>query len=118
MKIQKEIAQIKGQGGEYEVLHPWADADPKPLRGISPRVTDLAGKTLGLLFNFKRASRPVLTVVEKRLKETFPTVKTSWYEGRPTSAWSDCLQPDQDPDDPKFREWANGVDAVVAAVGD
>jgi len=42
---------MKGTNYQYEVLNPWADLDPVPLRGISPRVTDLAGKTIGLFRN-------------------------------------------------------------------
>jgi len=109
---------VKNQSHQYEVLNPWADANPPPLRGLSPRVSDLAGKTVGLLFNFKVATRPILTVVERELKQRYPTVKTSWYETRPLPVWLENLSHEQDPDDQKFREWANGVDAVVAAVGD
>ncbi|MBW1801322.1 MAG: hypothetical protein JRJ85_11415 [Deltaproteobacteria bacterium] len=65
--------------GEYDVLSPWADVDPIPLRGISPRVTDLAGKTLGLFSDsFKVASMPILTLVAEKLKEKFPSLKLSW----------------------------------------
>ena len=31
---------------QYEVLSPWAEADPIPLRGISPRLTDLKDKKI------------------------------------------------------------------------
>ena len=34
--------------GQYEVLNPWAEVDPIPLKGIAPRVADLTGKTMGL----------------------------------------------------------------------
>ncbi len=61
---------------QYEVLSPWADVDPIPVRGISPRLDTLAGKKIGLFANFKRASVPIATEVEKRLKERFPDIKT------------------------------------------
>jgi len=54
--------------GQYEVLNPWAEADPVPLRGISPRVKSLDGKTIGLLENLKPAARSILTVLEEKLK--------------------------------------------------
>jgi len=54
--------------GQYEVLNPWAEVDPIPLRGISPRVADLEGKSIGLLCGSKVGSRPILTAVEKQLK--------------------------------------------------
>jgi ABC-type glycerol-3-phosphate transport system substrate-binding protein len=28
-------------GGQFEVMNPWGDADPVPLRGISPRIDTL-----------------------------------------------------------------------------
>ena len=97
----------------YEVLSPWAEADPKPLKGLAPRVTDLMGKKIGLLSNNKRAAPLILEVVERILKERFPTVKTSWFKARSFSVSS--LEPDNLS---KFEDWINGVDAVVAAVGD
>ena len=55
--------------GQYEVLSPWAEVDPVQLRGISPRVTDLGGKTIGLFINHKGAAPPIQAVVEAKLKE-------------------------------------------------
>ena len=101
--------------GQYEVLSPWAEADPIPLRGLTaPRVTDLAGKKIGLLCNAKRAARPISTVVEGKLKERFPTSQISRYftlnaVGPPEIETENKA---------KFEEWIEGVDAVVAAVGD
>jgi hypothetical protein len=97
---------------QYEVLNPWADADPIPLRGISARPADLAGKTIGLFAGYKLASRPVLDEVEKRLKERFSTAKFSLFQ----------YNEQVDVGDPKkqaeFEKWLNGADAVVCAVGD
>jgi hypothetical protein len=93
-------------GGLYEVLSPWAEADPVPLQGLkAPRVPDLEGKCIGLYRNDKKAAQPVLTVLERRLKERYPSAKISWYTKHKT-------------DIPEFDEWLKGVDAVVAAVGD
>ena len=61
--------------GEYKVLSPWAEADPIPFKGISPRVDTLEGKTIGLFQNSKRAALPLMNVLEKRLKDKFPTAK-------------------------------------------
>ena len=33
---------------QYEVLSPWADVDPIPVRGISPRLDSVEGKKIGL----------------------------------------------------------------------
>ena len=44
----------------FEVLSPWAEADPVPARGITPRVSSLAGKKIGLFRNNKRAAQPLM----------------------------------------------------------
>jgi len=99
--------------GQYEVLNPWAEADPIPLRGISPRVADLTGRTIGLLCaSYKVASQPILTVVEEKLKERFPKLKFSWFE------YGDNLEVAGTEEKARFEEWVKGVDAVVTAVGD
>ena len=100
-------------GGQYEVLSPWAEAAPLPPRGISPRVNDLAGKKIGLFANFKRAARPMLAVVEKRLKERYPDIETTLFD----SQGNNVLETETENKE-KFEAWARGVDAVVGAVGD
>lgn len=98
---------------QYEVLSPWADVDPVPVRGISPRVDTLSGKKIGLLLNEKRAARPIQEAVEKKLKEHFPGCETSFYQLSLTNA----LETETNGKD-KFTAWAKDVDAVIAAVGD
>jgi hypothetical protein len=101
--------------GQYEVLSPWAEADPIPLRGLTaPRLTELAGKKIGLFANSKPVSQRILTVFEKKLKERFPALETSWYIGE--GSWA-VLQMETK-NKAKYQEWVKGVDAVVAAVGD
>jgi len=100
----------------YEVLSPWAEADPIHLDGISSRPKELAGKKIGLFYNVKRASQPMLTVVERKMKERFPTCEIRWYANLlpPGHGVSELEGADKN----KFEEWARGVDAVVGAVGD
>ena len=57
---------------KLEVLSPWAEVDPIPLKGISPRIDNLAGKKIGLFVNYKRAARPIGLSLEKRLKSMYP----------------------------------------------
>jgi hypothetical protein len=97
----------------YEVLNPWAEADPIPLRSISPRVASLAGKKIGLFANFKRAARPILAEVEKLLKAKYPGIETSLFDSR----GNNVLETETENRE-KFEAWAKGVDAVVGAVGD
>jgi hypothetical protein len=97
----------------YEVLSPWAEADPVPLKGLSPRPDKLAGKKIGLLSNNKRAAPLVLAAAEKHLREKFPTSELSRFTARTFSVSS--LEKDRAGE---FDDWIKGVDAVIAAVGD
>lgn len=99
--------------GQYEVLSPWAEVEPKPVRGISPRVPDLAGKKIGLFAStHKRAALPIQRVVERKLKERFPTGEFSYFQDPENHAIVESKEK------ARFEEWAKGVDAVVAAIGD
>jgi hypothetical protein len=98
---------------EYEVLSPWAEVDPIPVRGISPRVDTLARKKIGLFANFKRAARPIQAVVERKLNERFPDCETSLFD----STLPNVTETETENKD-RFTAWAKDVDAVIAAVGD
>ncbi len=100
-------------GAVYEVLSPWAEADPIPLKGLSPRLDKLDGKKIGLLCNSKRAAPLILDVTEKLLKQRFPTTTISSFYARSFSVSS--LEKDREGE---FNDWLKGVDAVIAAVGD
>ena len=101
--------------GQYEVLSPWAEVDPIPFRGLTaPRLTGLAGKKIGLFASSKPISKRIMTVFEAKLKGRFPSVETSWWVGE--GSWA-VVQMDT-PKKEQYKEWVNGVDAVVAAVGD
>jgi hypothetical protein len=97
----------------YEVLSPWAEADPIPCKGINKRLTDLAGKKIGLLRNSKRTAEPTLKVVEERLKSRYPTASFSWFANlKPNEmAIESGIKED-------FEKWLKGVDAVIASYGD
>src|SRR3989304_3711995 len=94
---------------QYEVLGPWAEADPIPMHGLNaPRLTDLNGKKIGLFHNTKRAGKPILTVLERKLKERYPQAEFSWYNTTTMSA------AELDPQNiSKFEAFVNGVDTVV-----
>jgi hypothetical protein len=96
-----------------EVLSPWAEADPIPLQGLSPRLDKLDGKKIGLLCNSKRASPLILDVTESLLKQRFPDAAISRFFARSFSVSS--LEKDRKQE---FNDWIKGVDAVIAAVGD
>jgi hypothetical protein len=99
-------------GGTYEVLSPWAEVDPVPLEGISPRLPDLAGRRVGLFHNGKVAAAPILDVVDAELRRRFAGLTTARFGRRAN------LEVAETPDREKYEEWLREVDAVVLAVGD
>jgi hypothetical protein len=106
-------AQQNAAGPLYVVLSPWADIDPIPPVGISPRLDTIDGKTIGLFANSKRSAMPQVRMVEKRLKERFPNITTSIYH----APAPDYISKDS-PEWGKFSAWIKSVDAVVLTTGD
>ncbi len=102
----------ENSSGQYEVLSPWADADPVPARGISLRLNNLNEKTIGLFINSKIAAKPTQDAVEAQLKEKFPTLQFSRFTRK------ENLSVDETADNDKFQEWVKGVDAVILSAGD
>ncbi len=98
---------------QYAVMSPWAEVDVMPLKGISPRITTLAGKKIGIFVNYKRAAKPISLALEKKLKSTFPTSEISFFQS-PEWNVSEIETKDKD----KFTGWAKGVDTVILLVGD
>jgi hypothetical protein len=97
----------------YEVLSPWAKADPVPLQGLAPRLDKLDGKKIGLFCNNKRAAPLILEVTEKLLKQRLPTTTVSRFKTQSFSV--SALEKEREGE---FNDWIKGVDAVIAAVGD
>jgi len=108
------LAAQNNTGAQYQVLSPWAEADPIPLKGLTaPRVNDLAGKKIGLFVNYKRAAMPSAQAVEKELKARFPNAEFSFYHSRD---WNVNVIETQDSD--KFAAWVKEQDALIATIGD
>jgi hypothetical protein len=99
---------------QYEVLSPWAEVDPVPPRGLSPRLASLDGKKIGLFLNTKRAAKPMAAVIAKRLKEKFPTSETSIF----ASPLSTIILRESKKEEAQFTAWLKTVNAVVLLVGD
>jgi hypothetical protein len=104
---------LKVSESQYEVLNPWAEADPIPLRGISPRIESLAGKKIGLFANFKRAAVPITESIEKRLGGMYTDTSFSLFH----STLANVTETETKNRD-KFIAWIKSVDAVIAVVGD
>ncbi|MBN2239267.1 MAG: hypothetical protein JW712_05800 [Dehalococcoidales bacterium] len=98
----------------YEVLSPWAEADPVPMEGLTAeRVNDLNGKKIGMFCNIKQASNRIMPVLERRIKERYSGVEFSYFRGKAFSVAE--LEPDRIDD---FNTWIDEVDTVILAVGD
>ena len=98
----------------YRVLSPWAEADPMPLRGLSAKRPDtLAGKTIGLFVNYKRAARPIAESVERRLKAMYPDARINYFV---STEWNVSVVETKSKG--KFEAWAKGIDAAILSVGD
>jgi hypothetical protein len=97
----------------FKVLSPWAEVDPIAMRGISSRLDTLAGKKIGLFSNFKRAARPIVAEVEKRLKTMYPDCEISFFDSRGANVVETETKNKE-----QFIAWAKRVDAVILAVGD
>jgi hypothetical protein len=107
------FAQNKSEP-QYQVLSPWAEADPIPLKGLSAsRLDNLAGKKIGLFVNYKRAARPIAESVERRLKAMYPDAQISYFV---STEWNVSVVETKNKD--KFEAWAKGVNAVILSVGD
>jgi len=112
-RAQAGIAKAKAPDSQFEVLSPWADVDPIPLRGISPRISTLAGKKIGLFVNPKRAAMPIAESIDKRLKAMYPDIQTIVFHSTEAN-----VNEIETKNKEKFTAWAKGLDAAIAVVGD
>ena len=64
-----------------EVLNPRGEIKPLAASAPSPRVTDLAGKKIGIYWNEKSGGNNFWDEIEGLLKEKFPTAKIVRYRG-------------------------------------
>jgi len=98
---------------QYEVLSPWGEADPKPLKGILPRLDNLSGKKIGLFANYKRAALPIAISIQKRLRSMYTDSQVSIYH---SDQWN--VTEIETENREIFKKWAEGNDAVIFLVGD
>ena len=98
----------------YEVLSPWAETDPLPLQGITPRLNAVHGKRIGLYANYKRAAVPIQEAVHAQLLERLGEGITldRFHQAGSNDVGS---SPDEGP---LFAKWLEGLDGVIVAVGD
>ena len=98
----------------YTVLSPWGEAESRRPLGLNPRPETLDGLTVGLYSHFKDKVPDLMHAVEKLLAEKYPTAKFSHYR-----YLKDATEFINQPEDEKeMRAWLDGVDVVVAGLGD
>ena len=98
---------------QYEVLSPWADVDPKPLMGISPRLDNLSGKKIGLFANYKRAAMPIARSLQEKFRNKYSDSEFSIYH---STEWN--VNEIETANGEKFKKWVEEQDAVILLVGD
>ena len=98
---------------KYKVLSPWADVDPKPLQGISPRLDNLAGKKIGLFANYKRAAMPIARSLQAKFQSKYPDSEFSIYH---STQWN--VNEIDTANGERFKKWVEDQDAVILLVGD
>jgi hypothetical protein len=106
-------SKSKAPDMQFEVLSPWADVDPIPLRGISPRLDSLSGKKIGLFVNPKRAAMPIAESIIRRLGTMYPDIQTPIFHSVGAN-----VNEIETKNKEKFTAWAKGLDAAIAVVGD
>jgi hypothetical protein len=90
----------------FKVLNPRGEIEPPPTLVPAPRVTELAGKKVGLYWNGKGGTYVFFDTVEELLKEKFPTVTVLRYTGA------------FDPGDKLAAKIAEECDTFIDGVGD
>lgn len=105
-KGEKVIKKVPPKEVTLEVLNPRGEIEPPPTLAPSTRVTDLAGKKIGLYWNGKVDTDVFFDTVEKLLKEKFPTIKVLRYTGA------------FDLGDKLAAKIAKEVDTLINGVGD
>ncbi len=93
-----------------EVLNPSGVIEPPATLGISPRLTDLAGKKIALMHNNKPGASNLLDVLQELLSKKYPT--QSFARGYQTQP----VQPPKDPD--MYKKAAAECKAFIFAMGD
>jgi ABC-type amino acid transport substrate-binding protein len=99
----KESGQIT-----LKVLSPRSEIEQQTLLGISPRLADLAGKTIGLVDNTKTGTIYFFDSLEEELKGRFPTASILRFRKK---GYVD-VQPEL------YKEVAEKCDAFVFGIGD
>ena len=97
---------MKNPTVSLELLNPRGEIEVPPIFTPSVRISDLAGKTIGLYSNGKPGMDNFYTALEDLLRERYPDIKVTQMTGAFEIRDSDV------------GTFASGIDAFVYAVGD
>jgi hypothetical protein len=92
-----------------ELLNPMGVIEPPQTLGLTPRISDLAGKKIALLHNNKPGVTNLYAALEEQLKQKYPGITIS-RENKPGS----ITQPREE----EFQKIAKECDAFIYAIGD
>jgi len=92
-----------------ELLNPMGVIEPPQTLGLTPRISDLAGKKIALLHNSKPGVTNLYAALEELLKQKYPGITIS-REYKPGSV----TQPREE----EFQKIAKECDAFIFAIGD
>jgi hypothetical protein len=112
MPIESINRRLLAVNGQYEVLNPWAEVDPVVPEGLSPRLSNLSGKRIGLFYTSKITSPVIHDIVERKLNERFEGINFSRFCRLPNCEVADTE------DKQEYERWISEQDAVIYAVGD
>ncbi|MGD0659465.1 MAG: hypothetical protein ABSD38_15490 [Syntrophorhabdales bacterium] len=79
MDGNKDVKETAGL--TLQVLNPRGERDPSAARGISPRLSSLEGKKIGMYWNGKPDGDYYWDTIEGMLKREFPSVTVLRYNG-------------------------------------
>jgi len=92
---------------KLEILDPRAEIFTPPQVPVSPRLSTLAGKKIGILNNTKPGADSFLPFMQKALKEAFPTVEFKTFQ------ISYNAYPGKEKDLKALADWSDGVIGIL-----
>ena len=93
-----------------ELLNPMGVIEPPQTLGLTPRISDLAGKKIFLLHNGKSGVTNLYAALEELLKQKYPGITIL----RENQRGGSITQPREE----EFQKMAKECDAFIYAIGD
>ena len=105
--LKFEGAAMAAEQFKLEILDPRAEIFTPPQVPVSPRLSTLAGKKIGILNNTKPGADSFLPFMQKALKEAFPTVEFKTFQ------ISYNAYPGKEKDLKALADWSDGVIGIL-----